>query len=428
MDLETKVKQALQEKKSRRSFMKFLGRMTAASYVGSKACVKSCGKALLYGTTFTAGAVTGLTKHLEQMAADLPLYQDNGLAILVSYGTLDEELVYNTATDELHFGHEPVTIKNPLTGEYVSYPNPREISLLLTDTELKEVGKLFLGAYRSRIELALQQKTNHFIEGATKQDLYNVLHNPQIQSVVVLGHGYWSGWQASDEFVSTIMLEQNSWEQKRGYFLRHTCGTLSNDPVKVFRLQDSAKSEIQSFFTNLNSYDDYFLDFSSLTFNKVKGDYYSELEFNLTVPSYYFGPLKDGSVTIPLNTRLLCGLGKGQESLAAGSFFDLFEDYLPKEDFPKVDKRKSFEEKEQEFNQLQTNKLFREYTSEIISSLRDFFNSYIVETDWQFGTQVFPSENIFGWKRVAYPWDYFRDPFAGKNPPPPSYAFKPCTR
>ena len=422
-DLEARINDSLNNKGSRRSFMKFLGRLTAASYVSTKACIKSCSKAILYGGTFTAGTVAGLTQHLKQMAADLPLYQDNGLAVLVSYGTSDEELVYNTETKELNFGHQPIIIKNPFTGQYVSYSNPHEIDLLFTDTELKEVGKLFLGAYQSRIELALQQKANLFIEGATKQDLYNVLHDPHLQSVVVLGHGYWSGWQATDEFITTIMLEENSWEQKRGYFLRHTCGSSSSEPVKVFHLHDHDKKEISSYFKFLNQDNGSPLQLSSLYFDNVRGDYYSDITFNLTIPSYYFGPLQGNLTNFPLSSRVICALGKGNDSLKKFSLAELFGSEKEPEKSPPA-----YEEKVKGFQQLHENLSLRQDALELFNNLRYFLGKYILQTDWEFGTQVFPQENIFGWKRVAYPWDYFRDPFAGKNPSPPSYNFLPCTR
>jgi hypothetical protein len=74
------------------------------------------------------------------------------------------------------------------------------------------------------------------------------------------------------------------------------------------------------------------------------------------------------------------------------------------------------------FRKLLKNNHFRNYTSTLFTDLRKILMPYIIETDWQFGTQVFPRDHIFGWSRTAYPWDYFFDPFAGKNPPPLPYA------
>ncbi len=63
---------------------------------------------------------------------------------------------------------------------------------------------------------------------ATRKDLLNAIENPEIQTIVVAGHGQWGWWCASDSTVYESQVEQfmahNNIPKKKGLFIRHTCG------------------------------------------------------------------------------------------------------------------------------------------------------------------------------------------------------------
>ncbi len=95
------------------------------------------------------------------------------------------------------------------------------------DTALKPFGKLFVPAYAARVEIAFGQKANVVKTAATSKDLLNVLHDKTIQNIVIFGHGSWYSWDATDRDVSSPEFKYNGWknDQKKGLFVRHTCGT-----------------------------------------------------------------------------------------------------------------------------------------------------------------------------------------------------------
>ena len=63
---------------------------------------------------------------------------------------------------------------------------------------------------------------------ATTHDLFNAVENPEIQTIVVAGHGEWDHWCASDtdihEYQLKQFIERNHIPKKKGLFIRHTCG------------------------------------------------------------------------------------------------------------------------------------------------------------------------------------------------------------
>ncbi len=159
-------------KLSRREFFQKAGQFTK----------KSLALALIGSLELTPIMYT----YLLALSKDLPLKKEDGLAILISYGTF--------------YGW---------------------------DTVLKPFGKLFVPTYVARVEIAFGQKANIVKPGATSKDLFDVLHDKAIQNIVVFGHGSWDTWTATDRVVKSKELSYNGWENdhKNGLFVRHTCGT-----------------------------------------------------------------------------------------------------------------------------------------------------------------------------------------------------------
>ncbi len=167
-----KTKEMTSEQLSRRQFFQKAGKITKGALA-----------VMLAGST---GLTAGIYTALLGLSKDLPLKKEEGLAILISKKT------YN----------------------------------LYDEVIIKRLGRLFEPAYVARVEIAFGQKANLVKAKATSSDLFAVLENRAIQNIVIFGHGGWWFWEATDRAVITQELKERyrPENQKRGLFVRHTCG------------------------------------------------------------------------------------------------------------------------------------------------------------------------------------------------------------
>ncbi len=190
---------------NRRDFLRGLSRIGTVTGLG-----------LGYTTAGYTGFAAGSAVTAWYETRDLP-YKPEGLAILISYGTLN-----------------------------------------FVDTALSYPGRLLVPMYVGRVEDAFGQRADIIQTGATKQNFYDALDDSGIHNIVLFGHGRWDSWYATDGIVTALDLHLRSPEkksrlrgkhqeenigssfQKRGCLIRHTCGLdkIVDDSYFVIEEQD----------------------------------------------------------------------------------------------------------------------------------------------------------------------------------------------
>ncbi len=80
-------------------------------------------------------------------------------------------------------------------------------------------------------------KTDYFF-GATTQDFLEVLKNEKYQSIVLVGHGSYNSWRATDGHIDndTIRAMNGQFNKKRGEWFQLTCPTEDFSPVHLGEL------------------------------------------------------------------------------------------------------------------------------------------------------------------------------------------------
>ena len=215
------------------------------------------------------------------------------------------------------------------------------------------IEKLF-DAYTARIELEFGFRAMEIIPRATSQDLYDVLSEPRIQNVCVMGHGTYSNWTASDRVVTIFdLMEFHDAKKikKLGRFLKHTCSYFDK-PVKT-TLAPKEK------FTN--ELVDRMIE---IVHALPQGRLLKSTEFYEPIERMYISTA-DGAI-VPESTL-----------------------------------SSNVREKVQNLNK---------YLREIYQN-PDNLKTYV------FGVPIFKPENISYWLRVTTPIDFMIDPFAQKNSP-----------
>lgn len=95
-------------------------------------------------------------------------------------------------------------------------------------------------------DLGIKRYTITF--NAKKRDLYRAVADPNIETIVVAGHGRWDHWSASDGTVEEYQLEKyckkNSVKKKKGFFIRHTCGNECDISLLRRRIPKTSEEEI----------------------------------------------------------------------------------------------------------------------------------------------------------------------------------------
>lgn len=95
-------------------------------------------------------------------------------------------------------------------------------------------------------DIGVKQYTITF--NAKKRDLYRAISDPNIQTIVVSGHGRWDHWSASDgnveEFNLRDYMTANNIQKKKGFFIRHTCGNECDITLGNSTIQETPEEEI----------------------------------------------------------------------------------------------------------------------------------------------------------------------------------------
>ncbi len=80
-------------------------------------------------------------------------------------------------------------------------------------------------------------KTDYFF-AATTQDFLDVLQNEKYQSIVLVGHGSYNSWRATDDIIDndTIKAMKGRFKKKRGEWFQLTCPAEGFSPVQLGEL------------------------------------------------------------------------------------------------------------------------------------------------------------------------------------------------
>jgi hypothetical protein len=80
-------------------------------------------------------------------------------------------------------------------------------------------------------------RTDYFF-AATSQDFLNVLENEKYQSIVLVGHGSYNSWRATDDSIEneTIKAMDGRFKKKRGEWFQLTCPIQDYSPVQLGQL------------------------------------------------------------------------------------------------------------------------------------------------------------------------------------------------
>lgn len=97
-------------------------------------------------------------------------------------------------------------------------------------------------------DLGVKRYTISF--SATTEDLKHALYDPDIQTIVVAGHGQWNHWSASDTIIteSTLdgFMQRCKVVKKKGLFINHHCGNYrySDDDKPIVTYEE--KQDVES--------------------------------------------------------------------------------------------------------------------------------------------------------------------------------------
>jgi hypothetical protein len=99
-------------------------------------------------------------------------------------------------------------------------------------------------------------RTDYFF-AATKQDFLNVLEDERYQSIVLVGHGTYNSWRATDGNIDnhTIKAMDGRFKKKRGEWFQLTCPVQDYSPVQLGQL---VMAHGRSYYYNgqgVNTYD-----------------------------------------------------------------------------------------------------------------------------------------------------------------------------
>ena len=97
----------------------------------------------------------------------------------------------------------------------------------------------FLGSYPAWTWYfnARGEKIDYFF-AATKADFMNVLADPKYQSIVLVGHGSYNMWRATDDQVANYDIEamQGKFQRKQGEWIQLSCADPDFSPVHIGEL------------------------------------------------------------------------------------------------------------------------------------------------------------------------------------------------
>lgn len=164
------------------------------------------------GAFVAAGGVSllAISKYIIDTAKDLPVKENDGLAILIS--------------------------------------TPRNI--------FERFGSNFVDIYIARIELAFgfKPKPENIIFNATTKDLDRTLKDPDVQNISILGHGDWSSWAtgrgAECKAWDLFKMFKEIRMRKKGFLLKHTCGNIEKTADMI--LTDKALKIVQDKMHEIN--------------------------------------------------------------------------------------------------------------------------------------------------------------------------------
>lgn len=84
----------------------------------------------------------------------------------------------------------------------------------------------FLGSYPSwTFYFNSKGLKTDFIFSATKKDFLDVLYDDKYQSIVLVGHGSFNGWKATDELIDNVVINRHigKFKKKKGEWFQLTC-------------------------------------------------------------------------------------------------------------------------------------------------------------------------------------------------------------
>jgi hypothetical protein len=324
----------------------------------------------------TAGiysAIAGLTDLGVKIAVetrDLP-YKEDGLAVLVSYGTD-----------------------------------------AILDTALKHPGKLFLPAYIGSIELAFEQRANIVKTAATKQDFLDVLVDDSIQNIVLFGHGSWGSWLATDELVKTNDLykyrfhlydaeakkkQRRNYKTgflKRGILVRHTCGLNQMVEKAYFKSSEKDWNEFTTIAHSLSKI------VSSISNGKIK------VNTGMQSSSTYEreGERESIQINYDFYTDDMTKDDKNRERVVINSPADvnLFHEQLITE-LTARDKP--------------LNDNWKEKITDYINEIKKYIDKHYIVGPWEnevLGRPFYRREQIRGWAEVTTPLHFLLNPLGNK--------------
>ncbi|WP_417913605.1 hypothetical protein [Candidatus Electronema sp. JM] len=103
----------------------------------------------------------------------------------------------------------------------------------------------FLGSYPAWTWYfnARGEKIDYFF-AATKADFMNVLTDPKYQSIVLVGHGSYNMWRATDDQVANYDIEamQGKFQKKEGEWFQLSCADPDFSPVHIGELVMAKKN------------------------------------------------------------------------------------------------------------------------------------------------------------------------------------------
>ncbi|MFA5338225.1 MAG: hypothetical protein WC330_07820, partial [Candidatus Omnitrophota bacterium] len=111
----------------------------------------------------------------------------------------------------------------------------KELVLLIATAKEKEVN--YSNSFTAEKWLRLYWKTKGFslkiIKNATSEDLKDALQDASVRYVGIMGHGFWSRWQATDRLV--VNEEVTEWmagREKKEMFISYSCARLDGETVE----------------------------------------------------------------------------------------------------------------------------------------------------------------------------------------------------
>jgi hypothetical protein len=159
-------------------------------------------------------------------------------------------------------------IEGALKKEAEKLPHNGNLAILITTPRsvLEKLGNNFIGIYIARMELLFETRAIVYPD-ARKEDFRKVLKNARIEHITLLAHGDkggaalngvdrpdlldWTSFLVDDEPKSKVSI-RDIWRiefiQKRGYFLKHTCGKnpWMEKPLQYTRTELLSKARMRS--------------------------------------------------------------------------------------------------------------------------------------------------------------------------------------